>query len=168
MAATDAAMNEYRWSVYTLTNPIDGRIFYVGKGVEGRPEQHYLDYKRGKVCNDSKMAVIKSIDDVGMRPSIEIIAVFKCEDSAYSFESDLIKATSGLTNIIKNKQAVRTKFITLYGTMADIIWDRGDKVKQANALSYFWDVAAHEDHKKLIISAKNLLLSQIHRERVYA
>lgn len=87
--------------VYTLTDPRNGQVFYVGKGCGGRLYQHVADVKRGKGHNQSKCACIAEILAVGLEVGTTIVDRFEREEDAIQCEADMILLDRGaLTNIL--------------------------------------------------------------------
>lgn len=96
--------NHYKWYVYELVNPIDGKTFYVGKGSGNRIEQHEKDALKG-VCS-KKCNKIKHIWSLGFEIQRRKNALFCDEQAAYDYETDLIAeiGLSNLTNIMPGGQ----------------------------------------------------------------
>jgi len=85
--------------VYVLVNPIDGLIFYVGKGKGKRALAHLQDGRRSR-----KVEVIKQIRAAGMTPKIDILAHgLKDEAAAFRIEAGVIDALGlpAITNKIR-------------------------------------------------------------------
>jgi hypothetical protein len=87
------------WYVYKYVNPIDERIFYIGKGKGSRSKVHLYRTKmwisNGKPIKDGSnnlhlFRVISNIWDCGLKPIIEIIKSFDDEQLAYDYEKELI------------------------------------------------------------------------------
>jgi len=64
-----AVARKLGWYVYLYVNPLDGKVFYVGKGKGGRALAH-LDARAKKAT----AKVIRQIRAVGREPKIEILA----------------------------------------------------------------------------------------------
>lgn len=94
----------YKWYVYELINPIDGKTFYVGKGSGNRIEQHEKEARKG-VCS-KKCNKIKHIWSLGFEIQRKKNALFCDEQAAYDHETDLIAeiGLSNLTNIMPGGQ----------------------------------------------------------------
>lgn len=72
--------------VYMLLDPRDGRPFYVGKGIEGRCLEHFVEKSEGK-----KVAKINEIRAVGLEPHVEIIRHGLANDQeAFAVEAAVI------------------------------------------------------------------------------
>lgn len=98
--------NAARWYVYTLTDPRDGSVFYVGKGTGYRIHQHERDaVRKGGVCS-KKINKIKAIwaDDCKVQKAFN--AFFWDEQAAYDHETDLIEeiGLANLTNVLPGGQ----------------------------------------------------------------
>ena len=94
----DTALNFY---VYTYINPIDMRIFYVGKGSGNRLYRHLknvINSNYTKNYNRHLFNKIKLISDLGHPPIIEKIFQTNNEALAYQKEAELIKQI-GLENL---------------------------------------------------------------------
>lgn len=86
--------------VYTLTDPRDDSVFYVGKGQRNRMHKHTQEVRENRPgCNPSKIARIREILEDGLEPVAVKVAEFWDEMAAFSHERDLIAAMPGLTNI---------------------------------------------------------------------
>jgi hypothetical protein len=84
------------WYVYELIDPRDGQVFYVGKGKNGRINDHEAEAKSGHPsfkCNK-----IRSIWADGCQVIKQKVATFWDEESAYQFEECRI-AEIGLDNL---------------------------------------------------------------------
>jgi hypothetical protein len=77
--------------VYTLVDPRDGSIFYVGKGTRGRINDHEEEARRGLLTR--KCARIREIWAADSEPEKRIVALFhRAKDrAARQFELDLIR-----------------------------------------------------------------------------
>lgn len=85
--------------MYTLTDPRDGIIFYVGKGQRRRAWQHESDVRKGRVVgNYPKFCKIREILAAGLAVSVSIIARYKTSKEAFEHEERLI-AEIGLLNL---------------------------------------------------------------------
>lgn len=73
--------------VYTLTDPRDGSVFYVGKGRRNRAWSH-LGFARGQ--NGTKAARITEIEAAGLAVIITVVAEYETDQQAYQAEVDLI------------------------------------------------------------------------------
>lgn len=87
--------------VYTLTDPREGAVFYVGKGKGLRMHQHAVEARRDSDRgNRRKIDRIKEIFAAGFEPVAEKIAEYDSEQEAFDHEADLISVLPGLTNIL--------------------------------------------------------------------
>lgn len=85
--------------VYLLVNPLDGSIFYVGKGKGKRALAHLQDGRKSR-----KTEVLKRIRAAGMTPRIDILAHgLKDEEAAFRIEAGVIDALGlpAITNEIR-------------------------------------------------------------------
>ncbi len=93
-------MTEPRFYVYTLADPDDGIVFYVGKGQRERAWQHTKDVRADrKPTNSGKIAKIKAILARGLEPFVNIVQRFDLEKDALELEAQMIAAIPDLTNI---------------------------------------------------------------------
>lgn len=87
--------------VYTLSDPRDDAVFYVGKGKGLRMYQHAAEARReGGGGNKRKLERIREIQAAGLEPLAAVVAEHEDEQDAFDHEADLIAATPGLTNIL--------------------------------------------------------------------
>jgi len=85
--------------VYVLVSPLDGRVFYVGKGKGKRALSHLQDTGRSR-----KTAILKQIQRAGKAAQIEVIAHgLKTADTALRIEAAVIDALGlpALTNEVR-------------------------------------------------------------------
>lgn len=86
----------YKWYVYELVDPRDGKVFYVGKGCNNRVHNHEKEAKRG--IDSHKCRKIRSIWSDGLSVLKNKVAYFNDEQFAYVVEADRI-AEYGLKNL---------------------------------------------------------------------
>jgi hypothetical protein len=93
MAATQ------KYYVYTLADPRDDKIFYIGKGTAAR---NYAHTHRVPRPNDSNMSPkskkIRDILDADLQVKSTIVKRFYEEQDAYDYEAKLISKAKGLLN----------------------------------------------------------------------
>lgn len=122
--------------VYTLTDPRDDAVFYVGKGMGGRMYSHAREVRAGLKSNPAKTQRIQSLLDEGFEPLPRIVAQYDDEQDALDHEADLIASLPGLTNIMAGgglamsreeatrRLAARQQLITERKMAADSKWLR--------------------------------------------
>lgn len=90
-----------KFYIYTLSDPRDGEIFYVGKGCGDRLSQHEKDCRNGRVNNAHKHLRIQSIIGSGHRVQTEIVQSGLTEPESFSAERRLIQQIgfANLTNV---------------------------------------------------------------------
>lgn len=95
-----------RWYVYTLVDPRDGAIFYVGKGTGSRVHQHEREAAKPETVCSKKINKIKDIWAAGKEVGKEFNAFFWDEQAAYDHETDLIEeiGLASLTNVLPGGQ----------------------------------------------------------------
>jgi uncharacterized protein len=81
MPALKNARHE-RFYVYTLTDPRDGSVFYVGKGCGDRMHHHLREFRAGRIVNGDKFARIGEIVAEGLEPVAEVAWAHLSEDDA--------------------------------------------------------------------------------------
>lgn len=94
----------YKWYVYELINPIDGKTFYIGKGSGARVNAHEKEALKG-VCSE-KCNKIRDIWSLGFEIKKRKNAMFWDEQAAYDHETDLIAeiGLQNLTNVLPGGQ----------------------------------------------------------------
>lgn len=80
-----------KYYVYIYKDPDTELPFYVGKGSGKRYKKH-LSETYENTENKKKYAKIKSIQNAGKEPIIEIVKRFESEDIAYRYETELIQS----------------------------------------------------------------------------
>lgn len=85
-----------RFYVYTLTDPRDGEVFYVGKGSGHRIDDHEAEARKG--VHSRKCRRIRDIWDDGHKVQKAIASWHEDENAALSVEQMLI-AKIGLDNL---------------------------------------------------------------------
>jgi hypothetical protein len=110
--ATQAAMRAgYEWGlgsgfyVYFLTNPINGSVFYIGKGCGKRAQSHLRGAERRP--NAFKEIEIRKIRASRREPVIQYFASGLSEPDALTIEGLMINALRkfGLTNIVNGSRS---------------------------------------------------------------
>ena len=96
-----------KWYVYELINPINGNVFYVGKGTGNRIDHHEQEAAKG-VCS-KKCNKINYIMKRGHKITKQKVALFWDEQAAYDHETDLI-AQYGLYNLTNIMAGGQTAF----------------------------------------------------------
>lgn len=86
--------------VYTLTDPRDNKVFYVGKGKGNRINAHELEAKRSNETEKQKR--INAIWAQDLSVIKKIVKRFNDELKAYQYEDKLIKkfGLENLTNMV--------------------------------------------------------------------
>lgn len=88
-----------RFYVYTLTDPRNGAVFYVGKGQRARIDAHEAEAKTGKP--NAKCARIRQIWGAGLTVQKAKVSTHEIEADAYRAEAALILqlGANTLTNV---------------------------------------------------------------------
>jgi hypothetical protein len=95
------SMETARFYVYTLTDPRDGSVFYVGKGQKRRAWDHEAAVRNGKMdVNKRKCLKIKDIIDCDLPVIVSIVARYEKESDAFDHEEELIATTKGALNVL--------------------------------------------------------------------
>lgn len=87
--------------VYLLTDPLNGEIFYVGKGKGKRMHDHELDAKAGRIANVKKHQRIVSVLSRGHQ--VDKIVFHSCSDEVEAFDVEramIVRLHDGLTNML--------------------------------------------------------------------
>lgn len=95
-----------KWYVYTLEDPRDGQVFYVGKGAGNRIHQHEKDAARTDAVCSKKINKIKGLWASDCEVQKGYHAFFWDEQAAYDCETDLIEeiGLERLTNLLPGGQ----------------------------------------------------------------
>lgn len=102
VAGIQLASSAEGYYVYFLAGPMDGRIFYIGKGKGDRLRSHAKEAKRtSAVSNGKKIAAINAILAAGFAVKEVVFSDGLTEKGAYALERCLIGKLRecGLTNI---------------------------------------------------------------------
>lgn len=83
-----------RYYVYTLTDPRDGAVFYVGKGTGDRCRSHLSKSHNAGVAQKVGQLRLR-----GLRPAITLLVDNLTEGEALTRERDEIAARTGLCNV---------------------------------------------------------------------
>lgn len=78
----------HRYYVYSLHDPLNNKIFYIGKGCKSRYRYHW--FKSSLTTRSLKNSKIKSINKTGYKHKVKIIAKGLYEHEAFTLESKLI------------------------------------------------------------------------------
>ena len=100
------------WYVYLLRNPLDGTLFYVGKGVGNRAHQHAKDAVALADEVKPKLETIRAIHAAGREVGVEILRHgLASEKVACEVEAAVIDAYGAtgldLTNLVAGHGGVR-------------------------------------------------------------
>ena len=88
-----------KYYVYTLTDPRDLKVFYIGKGTANRSYAHTHSLTTADGQGDTPKAQrVREILEADEQVVVSIVKRFEDEADAYQYETDLINATDGLTN----------------------------------------------------------------------
>lgn len=81
------------WYVYLLRNPLDGTVFYVGKGRGNRAHQHAKDAVALSEVDKPKLATIREVHAAGHEVGVEILRHgLATEELAYEVEAAVLDA----------------------------------------------------------------------------
>jgi len=150
------AKTRAKYYVYSLSNPFNGKVFYIGKGCGNRINDHESEVRSGKGYNEAKLNIIRSILTTGKEVTKRIIRRFSDEAAAYKYETLLIKTIKGLTNIVMS-QAARVKTITLNKLISKIVNQKVDRCYAMRHLALFKiNRNSTPDHETLIHAVKKL------------
>ena len=112
--------------VYTLTDPRNDTIFYVGKGKGDRAWKHgRLQDRCGNVRKDN---LIKKLQRLGMEPQVTIVKEFVYEEDAYDYEDHLTESI-GIENLTNAKIGQRAPDQTGWTPSAETLAKRSDSLK---------------------------------------
>jgi hypothetical protein len=92
--------------VYVLVNPLDGKIFYVGKGKGRRALAHSHDTRQSRKTETFRQKTVRRISAAGLTHRIDILAHgLDSEEAAYRIEAAVIDLLGMpvLTNLVRGK-----------------------------------------------------------------
>ncbi len=141
--------------VYTLAYPesMGGAVFYVGKGMGKRIDQHELEAQRENPVNPYKCNVIRNIWASGEQVVKTKLAHFDTHEEAIQYEIALIFFMDGLTNLT-------------YGGDGNVGWipseDTRRKLGEARKVHWLSD----EYRQKMIDGRKGRKLSEEARHKI--
>lgn len=93
-------MLEQEYYVYCLCDPINCKVFYIGKGKGNRANSHLYEHRVLRIVNAKKHNKISEIVLSGNTPIIKFLSRNLTERQSLSIEKDLIKKYKHrLTNI---------------------------------------------------------------------
>lgn len=100
--------------VYLLSDPRDGRIFYVGKGKGNRVFAHAKDALDDEHVTD-KLELIRDIRKAGLKVGYELLRFAMTDRTAFDVEAAAIQllGLDGLTNLVAGKHAAVTGRMTV-------------------------------------------------------
>jgi len=102
--ALEIINNKRLYYVYALVCPLTEKPFYIGKGKGRRMFKHQKDVNDGDFSNPYKAQHIRDLNNQGHQIKYEILFYSTSERDCYKKESDLIKTTPGLTNIVHGNE----------------------------------------------------------------
>ncbi len=141
---SEATINALKYYVYALVDPIDKRIFYVGKGCGNRVFQHAADAVKD-TDGSLKLDTIRRIHNSGNHVEYYIIRHGLTEESAFLVESAIIDL---LTYPVFNKKNLLTNLVAGHHQ-----WDEG--IKSVAELSCLYDcqkLVVARNHRLLLVS----------------
>jgi len=100
--------------VYLLTDPRDGKIFYVGKGRGNRIFAHARNALDQELASD-KLDVIRAIGAAGLEVGYELLRFGMTENAAFDVEAAAIQllGLDGLTNAVAGHHIATTGRMTV-------------------------------------------------------
>lgn len=100
--------------VYELIDPRDDAVFYVGKGKNGRIDQHEAEARKGR--QSRKCDRIRAIECAGLKIKKRKVSTHADEVEAYQAEADLIcfYGLANLTNAIPGGIGAMSRGQTIY------------------------------------------------------
>lgn len=127
-------MKEDNYYVYALKDPRDNSIFYIGKGIHQRVNQHEIEASKLNVTDKQKR--INEIKDLGLEPIKTIIAQNCSEQEAFDIEDMMITFWNKEVNKLDNIQSGhKSKFTMTSEELVDVtnkfknlVFDLPDKV----------------------------------------
>ena len=89
-----------KFYVYTLIDPRDLSVFYIGKGTAARSYAHTHKLDVRETDASPKARRVRQILDAGEEVIVNIIKRFEDEDASYLYEAEMIAKTPNLLNSV--------------------------------------------------------------------
>ncbi|GAB1056481.1 MAG: hypothetical protein WAqPseu_34840 [Shewanella algae] len=102
--------------VYELVDSRNNEVFYVGKGVGQRGNQHELE-ARGAENSSDKIKKINDIKQSGGEVIVRVIGRYKSEEQAFAVEATLIHWVYGLVNLTNIQSGHGSSTIRNFGDL---------------------------------------------------
>lgn len=153
-------MSQHPHYVYTLAYP-DGRVFYVGKGVNDRISEHERAARRG--VQSKKCDIIRSIWAQGGEVVRRKVAFFQNEEEALRYEHYLISSLDGLINQFEGSDDFVTVSISpaderVFGASIKRRSDDGEEYWSAREVANYLGYAKWDAFKRVIARAKKAMI----------
>ena len=153
---------EKRFYVYTLTDPRDRSVFYVGKGTGRRLKAHEMQAKRLDLANPRKVERIREILKAGLRPVAEIQIDHLDESDAFQKERELIEFHGeSLTNISHGQHTSRDRARVMLANLKPFEQWNSERAWEPIAIKCYW--AVKENLEEM---ASGIRQPRTHRDRM--
>jgi hypothetical protein len=105
--------------VYELVDSLNNEVFYVGKGLGQRGNQHEMEARRDE-SDSNKVQRIRSIHAAGGEVIVRVIGRYDTEDKAFAVEATLIHWVHGLANLANVQAGHGSSTIRDHGNISTI------------------------------------------------
>lgn len=124
MKSSEELQALFPYYVYSLTDPRDQEIFYIGKGQGNRMHSHWAEVckaiSRDETLNSQKQQRLAEIAKLGKEPIQLVVGRYETEEEALSVEATLINWVYGYENLTNLSRGFRNAYIRPKGSAETI------------------------------------------------
>lgn len=148
-----------QYAIYTLTDPADNLIYYVGKTC--KPQRRFAQHLAARHHKGSKAAWLRRLEQRGQQPIMQILEVAESEEAASAKEQEWIHRFLQKGMPLLNAQAqpkarieaivpLRQKIIVMFGYPVMVVWLPDGRIAASlSALCYLLNIAANGQARRI-------------------